>query len=519
MQVSLHAALAFVAAASFCWPGFAAEPDGSTALITQTESLRTSVEGLLQDSPPSRKAEREALFKYYAAPDQPLLWVDQNGVTTRGKAVIVEIGKADDYGLRASDYSLPKPDDFKPNDTKAIDWLADAEIKISYAVLDYARDARGGRIDPQRISKDLDPTLALPDPYEVIQSISVRTDPATYLRSFQPQHPQFEALRQKLIELRGDNSDRKKAGANNATIKAILVNMERWRWLPNDLGPFYVNVNVPEFVVRVVDNGKVIHQAHVVVGKTNKPTPIFSDEMTEVVFNPVWNVPSSVKTEEILPWVMRSGGGGLFGGGWSTRIFEINNLHVRYRGREVDPRTIDWGRVDIRNLEVYQPPGRGNVLGHVKFVFPNEHDVYMHDTTEKNYYGQPYRAVSHGCVRVQNPDQLALVILRHDQNWTQERVASAFRGSGDNHVALEQTIPIYISYFTLRVNDDGSISTFRDIYGHDARMVAALNGKNVGFDAPTNDNRVAANQKKQFATRDRRIRTPTHNFALTPFGF
>jgi len=155
------------------------------------------------------------------------------------------------------------------------------------------------------------------------------------------------------------------------------------------------------------------------------------------------------------------------------------------------------------------------VLGHVKFVFPNEHDVYMHDTTEKNYYGQPYRAVSHGCVRVQNPDQLALVILRHDQNWTQERVTSAFRGSGDNHVALEQKIPVYISYFTLRVNDDGSISTFRDIYGHDARMVAALNGKNVGFDTPTNDNRVAATQKKQFAKRDRRIRTPT----LTPFGF
>jgi L,D-transpeptidase YcbB len=150
-------------------------------------------------------------------------------------------------------------------------------------------------------------------------------------------------------------------------------------------------------------------------------------------------------------------------------------------------------------------------------VFPNEHDVYMHDTTEKNYYGQPYRAVSHGCVRVQNPDQLALVILRHDQNWTQERVASAFRGSGDNHVALEQKIPVYISYFTLRVNEDGSISTFRDIYGHDTRMVAALNGKKVALDAPTNDKRGAANQVKQGAKRDRRNRPGS--FALIPFGF
>jgi murein L,D-transpeptidase YcbB/YkuD len=169
MQVSLHAALAFVATASSCLPGFAAEPDGPTALITQTESLRISVEERLPASLPSNawKAEQEALLKYYAAPNQALLWIDQNGVTPRGKAVIAEIGKADDYGLRASDYSLPKPDDFKLNDTKAIDWLADAEIKISYAVLDYARDARGGRIDPPRISKNLDPTLALPDPYEV----------------------------------------------------------------------------------------------------------------------------------------------------------------------------------------------------------------------------------------------------------------------------------------------------------------------------------------------------------------
>ena len=518
MQVSHYAALAFIAAASFCLPGFAAEPDGPTALVTQTEILRSTVEERLRASLLSnaRKAEQEALLKYYAVPDQALLWVDKNGLTERGKTIASEIRKADDYGLRASDYSLPNVDDFQPNGNKAIDWLADAEIKISYAALEYARDARGGRIDPQRINKNLDPTLAIPDPYEVIQSISIRTDPATYLRSFQPQHPQFEALRHKLIELRGEANKSKKP--NNATIKAILVNMERWRWLPDDLGTFFVNVNVPEFVVRVVDDGKVIHQAHVVVGKTNKPTPVFSDEMTEVVFNPVWNVPSSVKTEEILPWVMRSGGGGLFGGGWSTRIFEINNLHVKYRGREVDPRTIDWGRVDIRNLEIYQPPGRGNVLGHVKFVFPNEHDVYMHDTTEKNYYGQPYRAVSHGCVRVQNPDQLALVILRHDQGWTQERVASAFRGSGDNHVALRQEIPVYISYFTLRVNDDGSISTFKDIYGHDIRMIAALNGKNVGFDAPTNDDRDAADRVKQAAKRDRRNR-PANNFALRPFGF
>jgi hypothetical protein len=106
--------------------------------------------------------------------------------------------------------------------------------------------------------------------------------------------------------------------------------MERWRWLPNDLGPYYVNVNVPEFMLRVVDNGNVIHAARVVVGQTDKQTPIFSNEMQEVVFNPVWNVPTSIKTEEILPWV--NSGGGFFSGGYSTAIFERHNLHIKYGG-------------------------------------------------------------------------------------------------------------------------------------------------------------------------------------------
>ena len=417
MQVGYHAALALIAAAALSLPSLAAEPDGPSSLIMRAESVRLTVEDRLSAGPPTsdaRKAELDALIKYYTEADQSLLWVDENGVSERGKAIISEIRKADDYGLRASDYALPNFDGFNAGGAKATDWLADAEIKISYAVLDYARDARGGRIDPQRLSENLDPTLALPDPFEVIQSIAGRTDPAMYLRSFQPDQPQFEALRRKLIEMRSADGGSKKTGANNSKIRAILVNMERWRWLPNDLGPYYVNVNVPEFMLRVVDDGKVIHTARVVVGKPDKQTPIFSKEMQEIVFNPVWNVPNSIKTEDLLPWL--TSGGGWYGG--NTAILEQHNLHVRYGGREIDPRSIDWGRVDIRNFEIYQPPGPNNVLGHVKFVFPNKHDVYMHDTTMRNYYGQSYRAESHGCMRVQNPNQLALALLKHDQGWT-----------------------------------------------------------------------------------------------------
>jgi hypothetical protein len=163
-------------------------------------------------------------------------------------------------------------------------------------------------------------------------------------------------------------------------------------------------------------------------------------------------------------------------------------------------------------------PGPNNVLGRIKFVFPNKHDVYMHDTTLRNYYGQSYRDESHGCMRVQNPDQFALALLKHDQGWTRACVADAIRGRGDNHVVLQQKIPVYISYFTLKVNDDGSISTFRDLYGHDARMADAL-GRKSGADTPTKDNKATSQSKPSGKRRTRPDGALTNNFARTPFGF
>ncbi|MGC1178736.1 MAG: L,D-transpeptidase family protein [Methyloceanibacter sp.] len=468
-------------------PALAAEPDGPATLITRIEAVRITVEDHLSAKlsvTGAKKAEQGALVEYYSVRDQPLLWVDENGLTERAKSVMDEIAKADEYGLRAGDYSLPKADGFKSQDASATNWLADAEIKISFAVLGYARDARGGRIQPSRLSDNLDPTLALPDPLEVMESIAIRSDPAAYLRSFQPGQPQFEALRHTLIQLRGRGSSSNKTGISSGKINTILINMERWRWLPEDLGPYYVNVNVPEFMLRVVEEGKVVHTTRVVVGKPDKQTPIFSQDMQEIVFNPYWNVPNSIKTEELLPSI-RGGGGDWFGGGWDTSVFERHGLRVNIGGREVDPLSLDWSRIDIRSLDIYQPPGPENVLGNVKFVFPNKHDVYMHDTTQKSLFAQSIRAESHGCMRVQNPDQLAEMLLKHDQGWTQGRVASAIANGYDQHVKLERRIPVYITYFTAWVKGDGSLETFGDVYGHDARMAAALFGRRVAFEAST----------------------------------
>jgi len=560
MRPVCRLALTLLLAVPLSVPALAAEPDAPQALISQTEAIRIAVQNRLSGkftaTTDHKKNEQGALVEYYAVPDQHLLWVDENGLTERGKTVMAEIEKADDYGLRASDYALPESDGFNASDDKAADWLADTEIKISFAVLDYANDARGGRIDPERLSPNLDPALALPNPSEVIDSIAIRSDPAAYLRSFQPDQPQFEVLRQKLIELRGgkvetaepvvtipdgpvlklgieheqvallrkrldmpsENADgtplnemkfdetvlaavrhfqlahgavpdgmvgagtrrmlnqrqQPHEAGSPARIRTVLINMERWRWLPHDLGEFYVTVNIPEFMLRVVKDSKALFTTRVVVGKPDKQTPVFSNEMQTVVFGPYWNVPTSIKVEEIRPYLREEAAWFFGGGGWNTSVFQRHGLRVRYGGREVDPATIDWNRVDIRNLELYQPPGPGNVLGRVKFVFPNKHDVYMHDTPQKFLFAKPVRAESHGCMRVQNPDQLAAVLLKQDQGWSQARTMSAIETGYDQQVPLRQRVPVYITYFTLKVNDDGSISTYGDLYGHDARMAAAL---------------------------------------------
>jgi len=538
-----------------CTTSDAAEPDAPATLIGRTEAIRVAIQEHLADKFLSTRDDREeqkALVEHYSGSEARLLWVDENGLSSRGKSVIQEIEKADDYGLHSSDYALPDRGGLSSGNANAADWLAEAEIKVSSAVLDYARDARGGRIEPVRLSPNLDPTLTLPHPQEVIESIVLQSDPASYLRRFQPKHPQFEALRQKLIELRGGkllkankviqipqipdgpllrfgveheqvallrkrldlppgqnenlfdevvqqavmhfqyqhgsypdgivgpgtrrllNPTHPRDPDNALSVKTVLVNMERWRWLPHDLGPYYVTVNIPEFTLRVVADSKTVHTTRVVVGKPDKQTPVFSDEMQEIVFNPFWNVPTSIKVEEIRPYLREEAAWFFGGGGWNAAVLQRHNLRVKYLGRNVDPGAIDWNAMDIRNFEIYQPPGPDNVLGHVKFVFPNKHDVYMHDTPQKFLFAQPVRAESHGCMRVQNPEQLALILLRHDQGWNEARIASAISDGYDSHVALRQRITVYITYFTLKVNEDGSTSNYGDIYGHDARMAAAL---------------------------------------------
>jgi murein L,D-transpeptidase YcbB/YkuD len=247
---------------------------------------------------------------------------------------------------------------------------------------------------------------------------------------------------------------------NKAT---IIANMERWRWEARDLGERHVRVNVPEFMFRVVDNGKITHEERIVAGSRKHPTPIFSNEMQSVVFNPYWNVPKSILTNEILPAIRRD-----------PSFIDRNRLEVvaGARGRD-DFFFFDWMDVDPNKLRLRQIPGAGNALGNVKFLFPNKHSVYMHDTPTKHLFNRPVRAYSHGCMRVRNPLKFAEVLLAK-QGWTSNRVHNAVGARNDYEIPLKKKVPVHIMYFTLWMDKDGKWRQFRDIYGHDRRVQTAL---------------------------------------------
>jgi L,D-transpeptidase YcbB len=433
-------------------------------------------------SAPDRE-DRAALAAFLAGRQHEPVWTTPNGLTPAAQTAIDEIRRAGDWGLDAAAFRLPEVPSVAPGTELTRAARADAEIALSLAILKYARHARGGRAEPTSLSRNLDRKLPLLDPQKVMDEVSKSASPDAYLRSLHPQHPQFEALRQKYLALKHgqpvaqsqagpaeEKAGKKKAatGAEAPSLRKLAVNMEEWRWMPEQLGDFYVWINIPEFTLRVVKNGKVIHTERVVVGKRDTPTPVLSQDLEQVVFHPSWGVPESIKKQDVLPSLMRG----------STRLFTYYHLRIQRGGHDVDPASVDWASADIRNFHVYQPPGETNVLGVVKFRFPNKHDVYMHDTPNKNLFNAPVRAFSHGCMRVRDPARLAELVLMEDQGWPVGRVAEVIKsGQPNNQITLTHKFPVHITYFTAMVDDAGKLKLFPDIYNHEQRIALGMEGK------------------------------------------
>lgn len=411
-----------------------------------------------------------ALQAFYAARSEPL-WITPMGFTAKAQAVIDEIAKADDWGLSAASFELPPAGDL----TDAADEEAAAEIKLSLVVLKYARFARGGRANPSSLSDLLDLTPPLKDPKTVMAEIAAAQDPDAYLRGLHPKHEQFQRLHEALLKARSQGDGDQKQKASERDIQRILINMERWRWMPEDLGSFYVQDNVPEFMLYVVKDGKTVHADKIVVGKLAYATPIFSANMQTIVFNPEWTVPPTIVRENLLP-NLRSGG--WFGGG---SVLREHGLKVRYNGKVVDPGSINWNSVNLANIAFTQAPGPTNVLGKLKFLYPNKHIVYMHDTIKPNLFKSAMRAEGHNCIRMEKPARLAEIVLAEDKGWDTKKIQELLAKGYDASVNLDRPFPVHTTYFTATVDDKGNLSTFGDVYGLDRKVAAVVLGKSATF--------------------------------------
>ena len=245
-------------------------------------------------------------------------------------------------------------------------------------------------------------------------------------------------------------------------INQIAMNMERWRWLPRDLGDRFMLVNIPEMRLDVFDNDKVSLTMRVVVGKQDTPTPIFNDEMTHLVFSPYWNVPDSIAQGETLPAVINDPG-----------FLQRTNMEVVDKaGNVVDPSSVDLN--DPTAYRFRQKPGADNSLGLVKFMFPNQFNVYLHDTPADSLFERAARSFSHGCVRVEDPVALAQYVLRDQPEWDEDRIRDAMEAGTEKHVKLKSPIPVFLGYWTARVRPDNTVQFRKDVYEIDGKLQARL---------------------------------------------
>ena len=500
---------------------------------TLAQSIRTELARRYADarSGTAEYAAAQKLYYFYGARGFEPLWI-QNGANGKAifssKAIKIMDVFTNAYleGLNPEDYLTPDLNLAK--DAADPVRLASLETAFSSAAILYARHAVGGRINPRRVSSSIDITPPRIDGAKFLLDLAKSNTPDEMLLDLSPKNREFVALRSaldryyqdrvkeksvipggtllkpgmtdprvpllrerlSLPELANSTYDDQLAAAvrgfqeqnglfvdgviGPATISALngganvsradlIANMERWRWMPRDLGKFYVFVNIPEFRLQVMDGDTPTYSTRVVVGKRDHRTPIFSDEIEHIVVNPYWNVPPSIARDEIGPRLAGNPG-----------YLSARNMELLSGGKVINASRVDWSSNSISNFRIRQRPGRRNALGTIKFLFPNSHSVYLHDTPSRSLFSRSQRAYSHGCVRVQNPMDFAGALLAKDTSLSRNMLQSQF-GTRERWNNLSDHIPVHLAYFTLRVDQDGHIHSFRDIYGHNTRLKQMLN--------------------------------------------
>jgi murein L,D-transpeptidase YcbB/YkuD len=354
------------------------------------------------------------------------------------------------------------------------------DVRVTTALLALGRDVALGRNRPDAIAIGWEARRTPPDLAATLAKAGEGTGTLdSWLNAVRPVHPEYAALQKVLASLR-QNTGVTDGEAQDKRIQQIALNMDRWRWMPDDLGARHIMVNIPAYYMSVREDGRPVLEMKVVVGKADHKTPIFSGEMSTIVFSPYWNVPESIAEGETAPaaakdpdFLRRNG-------------FEI--LHVSRGGTTVvDPDTVQWDDPEaIKELVFRQKPGAGNALGHVKFLFPNKYNVYLHDTPADALFERGGRALSHGCVRLEKPEALARYVLRDRPEWDAPRIRSAMHAGVEKHLPIEEKLAVHLVYFTVWPNASGGIDSWPDVYGHDAKQAASSTSAAAAISSASN---------------------------------
>lgn len=401
------------------------------------------------------------------------------------------------------------------------------------AFLTYAADLAFGRIDP----RDLEPDWTAPVRDRDLDADLARAlenaDVFAVLEGLSPAHPDYLALRRELIRLNavrreytpvptgpileeGDEGERVDAlrtrlaeeglftgaiapgAAFDTRLRTALVryqarhnlaadgragpdtirelntssqqrldqvraNLERWRWVPRDLGARHIRVNLADYRLEAWEGGEIARVHRSMIGRGFNRTPVFSEVMTFIEINPVWYTPMSLGE----PWLRRFRTNPAYALASGFRLVDMAT------GGVVNPSDADWAN---RRYRVIQLPGAGNSMGEVKFMFPNIHNIYIHDTPERGLFDQVQRNASSGCVRVEDPRDLAWWVISREEDWTRETMEEAFDNGRTRRIWLRHTIPVHILYFTAVSNRFGHVRYLHDVYRRDGALIAALDG-------------------------------------------
>ena len=478
---------------------------------------------------------RPALTAHYLQQNGTIYWAG----TGRMTPFIQRLIDAEDDGLNPADYPINAlmqlRDAVVPDDPWS---AAEAELLFSAFFVAYAADLKIGRVTPSKVDKRLFRNRKTIDVLRVLTDLKKQRNPGTFLSTFESRNPHYRALKKmlvlyramaksgnwptvpsgpnikpggsdpripqirKLLMLTGDYTGSAEGGNSydKATSDAVIrfqarhgleakgligkqtvlalnvpptdratqikLNMERWRWMPENLGSHHITVNLAAYELQEIEDQAVVERMNVVVGAVATQTPEFSDELEYVEMNPTWTVPYSIATKEMLPKLR------------ANPFAYANDFDVFMNGKLASWLSIDWSAYGPGKFPFTfrQRPGPKNALGKVKFMLPNKHNIYLHDTPSKDKFLQTTRAFSHGCIRLSRPIDFAYRMVGEIAGWPKAKIDAVLAGGKTTRVSLPYKIPVHLIYGTAFEGVNG-IEFRPDIYGRDRKLEAALSGK------------------------------------------